>query len=394
MMVAVVMTLLAGFICLIWASRHVKLEIERRSGFQLTPDYPGPPSPPPKLSVLVAGKDEEANIEPCLRSLMMQEYPNLEIIVCDDRSEDATGEIIDRLAGQDERIRAIHVTELPAGWTGKNHAMHKASQLAEGEYLLFIDADCRQLSSRSLAVAMQLMIDRKAGFLCLLPNLEMKGFWENVVQPIGSGILMVWFEPDKVNNPRKPHAYANGAFMLLRRNVYDAIGGHAAVHDVMQEDMTMGQLAKKKQLGLSVARSSGLYTVRMYTSFGQIMRGWTRIFYGSFPNMGRLTLSLILILMTGIFPYITAAVGLWRAEPGFFGGSWSWWRVCGVLGCVTIGLQLTLMARFYRLIHVRWELFWTYPLGSLLTAWTIIRAMLKHLPGAKITWKGTTYDNK
>ena len=199
---------------------------------------------------------------------------------------------------------------------------------------------------------------------------------------------MVWFDPKKVNNPRKPHAYANGAFMLMRRDVYDAIGGHVAVKNVMQEDMTMGKIAKEKRLGLNVVRSWGLYNVRMYSSFGQTMKGWMRIFYGSFPSIPRLTLSLLLILLVGIFPYIAAGLGLalMKTDP--------WWKVCGVLGCVTAGLQLTLMARFYKLIHVRWELFWTYPLGSLLIAWTIIRAMLKHLPGAKLTWKGTTYDNR
>ncbi len=386
-MIAVILTVLAGLVCLIWLSRHVQLEVERRVGFQLTPDYPGPPSPAPKLSVLVAGKDEENNIETCLRSLMMQEYPDLEIIVCDDRSEDATGEIIDRLAEEDSRIRAIHVEELPEGWMGKNHAMHKAFELATGDFLLFIDADCRQLSPRCLSVAMQLLHDRKGGFLCLLPNLEMKSFWENVVQPVGSGILMVWFDPRKVNNPRKKHAYANGAFMLMSREVYNTIGGHAAVRDVMQEDMTMGKIAKEKKLGLSVARSWGLYNVRMYSSFSQTMKGWTRIFYGSFPNMRRLVLSLMVILVVGLLPYVTAGVGLSLANTD------KWWRVCGLLGCIAIGLQLTLMARFYKLIHVRWELFWTYPLGSLLTAYTIIRAMLKHLPGSTLTWKGTTYNN-
>ncbi len=382
------MTILAGLICLVWVSRHVKLEYERRNGFQLTAEYPGPPSPAPKLSVMVACKDEEANIETCLRSLLMQEYPNLEIIACNDRSEDATGEIIDRLAAEDSRISAIHVSELPDGWKGKNHAMHLASEQATGEYLLFIDADCQQLSPRSLAVAMQLMHDREAGLLCLLPNLEMNGFWENVVQPVGSGILMVWFEPEKVNNHSKPHAYANGAFMLFCRDVYNEIGGHLAVRNVLQEDMRLGQLAKQKKLGLSVARTLGLYSVRMYTSLGEIMQGWTRIFYGSFPSLARLTLSLVLIVMVGLYPYISAAVGLSLAKTNI------WWLICSCLGGLAICLQLTLMMRFYKLIHVRWELFWTYPLGALLTTWTIIRAMSKHLPGGKVTWKGTTYSHK
>ena len=387
-MMAIVMTILAGLVTLIWVSRHIQLELERRNGFELTEDYPCPAGEIGKISVLIAAKDEQANIAPCIETLLVQDYPNLEIIVCNDRSDDATGEIIHKFAAEDSRIRAIDVAELPPGWKGKNHAMHLASQLATGEYLLCIDADCKQLSPRSLSVAMQLMADRQAGLLCLLPNLEMKGFWENVVQPVGSGILMVWFDPKKVNNPRKPHAYANGAFMLFRRDVYDAIGGHEALRDVMQEDMAIAGLVKQRQLGLSVARSNGLYSVRMYTTFAQTIQGWTRIFFGSFPSLTRLTISLTLILMVGLFPYLAAAMGLSLGEGD------NLWRVCGYLGVATVVLQLTLMAGFYRLIRVRWELFWTYPLGVLLTAWTIFQAMLKHIPGAKITWKGTAYSQR
>jgi len=358
-MMAIVMTILAGLVTLIWVSRHIQLELERRNGFELTEDYPCPAGEIGKISVLIAAKDEQANIAPCIESLLMQDYPNLEIIVCNDRSDDATGEIIHKFAAEDSRIRAIDVAELPPGWKGKNHAMHLASQLATGEYLLCIDADCKQLSPRSLSVAMQLMADRQAGLLCLLPNLEMKGFWENVVQPVGSGILM-----------------------------YDAIGGHEALRDVMQEDMAIAGLVKQRQLGLSVARSNGLYSVRMYTTFAQTIQGWTRIFFGSFPSLTRLTISLTLILMVGLFPYLAAAMGLSLGEGD------NLWRVCGYLGVATVVLQLTLMAGFYRLIRVRWELFWTYPLGVLLTAWTIFQAMLKHIPGAKITWKGTAYSQR
>jgi hypothetical protein len=118
------------------------------------------------------------------------------------------------------------------------------------------------------------------------------------------------------------------------------------------------------------------------------MHGWTRIFFGSFPTLARLGISLALILMVGLFPYLAAILGLALGETN------PWWRLCGYLGIVAVGLQLTLMARFYRLVHVRWELFWTYPIGVLLTAWTIFRAMLKHLPGAKITWRGTAYTHR
>ncbi|MCK5557685.1 MAG: glycosyltransferase, partial [Candidatus Hydrogenedentes bacterium] len=224
-------------------------------------DDPGPPNPAPKVSVIVAGKDEEDNIEACLRSLAEQDYPNFEIIVCDDRSADGTGAIIDRLAEGDKRIRAVHIDHLPDGWKGKNHALQQGSDLATGEYFFFTDADCRHISPRSLSVAMQLLLDRKAGLLSVLPTLEMKGFWENVVQPVCSGVMMIWFDPNRVNRPESSTANANGAFVLLPRDVYDKIGRHAAIKNILQEDLALAHLVKQKKLGLLVARSSGLYVV-------------------------------------------------------------------------------------------------------------------------------------
>jgi chlorobactene glucosyltransferase len=383
------LTILSGLIALVWTTRHLLLGRESKGGVVLTPNLPGPPNPAPRMSLIVAGKDEEANIESCVRSLLMQDYPNFEVIACNDRSRDRTGEILDRLAAEDQRLRVIHIADLPDGWKGKNHAVHQASRLAEGQYLFFTDADCRQISPRTISVAMQYLQDTGAGLLSILPNLNMRGFWENAVQPACSGVMMIWFRPDKVNNPAKPHAYANGAFMLMRRDAYDRIGGHEAVRDALQEDMTIARKVKQAGLGLTVTRSDGLYDVRMYTSIQQIIAGWTRIFYGSFPTLGRLCLSLLLVLMMGVLPYVTAAVGLSLAAAGT--APVGWWKACGIVGLAAVLIHLSVIARYYHLIRARTSFFWTYSLGALLMVYILLRAMSKHLPGAKVTWKGTIY---
>jgi cellulose synthase/poly-beta-1,6-N-acetylglucosamine synthase-like glycosyltransferase len=384
-----VLTGLVAGVGLIWASRHIKIALEKRHGFLLTPDYPGPPNPPPKVSLLVAAKDEEANLDACLESLLAQDYPDLEIIAVNDRSEDRTGEILDRHAAGSDRLRAVHVTDLPGGWKGKNHAMHVGMQHATGELLLFTDADARMLSSRAVSVAVQLLHDLGAGFLCLLPNLEMKGFWEGMIQPVASGVMMIWFEPARVNNPRRRTAYANGAFMLMRREVYRALGGHEAVKDDIQEDMEFARLAKQQGLGLTVARCRDLFTVRMYTTLGQMFRGWTRIFLGCFRSKTRLAVSLLLVLLMAVLPTGALLAGLIGGLAGLEPAEAFW--ALGLAGLIVVAMQSTVVVRFWRMVGANPRLFWSYTPGSILIAGCLLAALLKHLPGAKLTWKGTTY---
>ncbi|MBN1554259.1 MAG: glycosyltransferase [Phycisphaerae bacterium] len=385
----VILSVLCGLIACIWTTRHIRIAREKRAGTLLSPEHPGPPESAPKVSLIVAGKDEEANIETCIRSLLSQDYPDFEVIACNDRGTDATGEILDRLAAEDSRLRVIHVNELPPGWKGKNHALHLASRVASGECLFFTDADCRLTSPRTISVAMRELENRGVGLLSILPNLAMKGFWENAIQPACSGVMMIWFEPGKVNNPAKKHAYANGAFILMRRDAYDAVGGHEAIRDVLQEDMTLARRVKHAGLGLAVVRSVGLYDVRMYTSLGQILRGWVRIFFGSFPSVIKLFAPLLLILLMGLLPYATAAVGLSLFGAGVAPGCW--WLAAGLVGSAAAVLQLSVIFRYYHLIYADPKFFWTYPLGSFIMALILLAAMTKHLPGAKLTWKGTAY---
>ncbi|OPX22022.1 MAG: hypothetical protein B1H04_05635, partial [Planctomycetales bacterium 4484_123] len=144
-----------------------------------------------------AAKDEQANIGRCVRTLLEQDYPDFEVIVVNDRSTDETAEIVQRLAEEDRRLRLINVGELPAGWCGKNHAMHVGIARARGEYICMMDADCRQTSRHSLRAAVAYALDSGTDLLSVLPNLELVGFWENVVQPVCGGIMMIWFSPEK-----------------------------------------------------------------------------------------------------------------------------------------------------------------------------------------------------
>ncbi len=384
------LTVVLGLVGLVWASRHLAIS---RANRLLPPLHSGMYRASngdvlPRISVLVAAKDEEANIEACVRSWMAQDYPDFEIIVINDRSGDRTAAIIDGLAREDSRVKALHVRELREGWFGKNNAMRVGMEQAAGQWLCFSDADCVQTSPRSLVVAMRHAMEQGSEFLSVLPLLEMHGLWEQIIQPACGGIMMLWFNPMKVNDPRRPHAYANGAFMLMSRGCYDRLGGHEPVKTEVNEDMHMARRAKAMGLRLRVVTNSNLYSVRMYNSFAQAWRGWSRIFYGCFGSFRRLIVSLLVILFVSLLPWASLVGG----AIGLLAGS----NAAG-LGRMTIfaaaacALQLSVLVRFYRISRVSPWLAPTYPIAAVLAAGMLVSA-IKRLGGmGTTTWRGTTY---
>lgn len=384
---AVILTVITSLVSLIWSSRHIKIYKENKNGFILDSDCPGPPPDAPLISVVVAAKDEEATIESCVRTMLSQDYPNFELIVCNDRSEDRTADIVEKICDEDTRLKLINIEELPEGWCGKNNAMQIGIGASSGEWICMIDADCRQLSSRTLSVALEQAISTNTDMLSILPTLEMKGFWENVVQPVCSGVMMIWFDPDKVNSPAHKSAYANGAFILISKDAYEKIGTHEAIKGCINEDMHMASEAKGKGLRLKVVRSEELYTVRMYTSLKAIIQGWSRIFFGTFGTLKRLVASFALMFCMGPLPYLTAAVGLTLYATG---GSTAW-LVAGLAGSAAAIIQMSVIFRFYRILQGRPCLFWTYCLGCVITLYAIVKAIGNLRSGAKLVWKNTHY---
>jgi len=390
MTAGVILTSLSCLVCLLWAARHLVINGHQRRQMALGPDYSGPPANAPAISVIVAAKDEAQNIEPCLRSLLKQDYPDFEIIVCNDRSLDDTAAIIQRIAGEDARVQLVNIETLPAGWYGKNHALVKGFEAARGEWICTTDADCRQLSTRTLSVAMQYAMDSGADLLSVLPVMETHSFAEEIIQPVCGGVMMVWFDPGRVNDPRKSTAYANGAFMLMRRSSYEAIGTHEAIKGILMEDLHIARRIKQAGMNLKVVQGIGLYTVRMYTSLKEIVRGWSRIYFGSFRTPGRLAGSLALLVVMGLLPYAAVGVGFALAATG--ARAVGWWMACGLAGLAAAAMQLGIIFRFYKLIGARKSLAWTYPLGCIGAIAAVLMAIGKLLPGAKVTWRGTSYE--
>jgi hypothetical protein len=279
---------------------------------------------------------------------------------------------------------------------GKNNAMREAVARATGEWLCFTDADCTLVSPRCLRIAMNYAIQQGADFLSVLPAHDAQSFWEAVVQPACSGIMMIWFNPMKVNDPAKKAAYANGAFMLMRRDCYEAIGGHEAVKAEFNEDMHMARLAKQAGRRLCVVSNDDLYTVRMYGSLRATWAGWSRIFYGCFGTLRRLALALAVVSVMSLLPWVTLVVSLvvvCLASTGPIAapasGGWTWLAALSCGACIA---QVTVMLRFYALNHTPAVYGLLYPLGAAVGFGALVNAIRRLRHRATITWRGTTYQ--
>jgi glycosyltransferase involved in cell wall biosynthesis len=238
---------------------------------------------PPDVSIIVPSRNEAAGLADCLRTLVGQRDLNCEIIVVDDHSSDGTRAVAEGFA-----VHVIAADRLPEGWSGKCNAAWDGARVAHGRWLLFTDADTKH-TSNSIASGLQEARDKAADLLSYSPKQEVVSLAERALMPVIFGELATTYPPEEVCDPSSPIAAANGQYLLVRREVYDAIGGHAAVATCILEDV---ELAKRvKQAGYKLwFRYSDVVSTRMYRSFGEMWEGWTKNLALLFHNPPRLAL--------------------------------------------------------------------------------------------------------
>ena len=352
-----------------------------------------PPIDPPLISVCVPARNEERNIRACVESILAQDYPNVEVIVLDDRSTDATPQILQQLSTQSNRLKIIHGADLPKGWAGKPHALFQTSAAAHGDWLCFVDADTF-LSPNTLSACYTKAIETKADMFTIMTFQILGSFWEKVVMPIVMTALSVGFSPRKVNDPSTQDAIANGQFILIRRSVYDAIGGHASVKDQIVEDKAIAEQIKWNGYRLVVANGYAVARTRMYTSLSEMWEGWTKNIYLGLRNRP----SLMLLGAVGAFLALFAAVilplwpmlgvlwylrgGGWLALTVVFEAIVLWTLVIYMRARVALGMGIS---PWYAL---------TLPLGSAVFAAMMITSTWRVLSGKGVLWKGRRYALK
>jgi chlorobactene glucosyltransferase len=364
----------------------------------VTPTAIPPGQQPPLISVIIPARDEARNIRRCLAALLVQDYPCYEIIVVDDRSTDETLSILGQIQAEQTALAAqagsvqphlqvVAGADLPAGWAGKPHALQQGVAIACGEWFCFIDADTfaspELLSSAYLTAA-----QHDAHMFSMLTRQELLTFWERAILPLVFTALGVGFPARRVNDPSKPDAIANGQFILIRRDVYEATGGHAAVRQRIDEDRALAQTVKGAGYRLLLANGWQVATTRMYTGFSEIWEGWTKnIFLGMRDQLSLLSFGAFVGLLGALALPAWLLLGvLWLLGGGG--------PVAGIVAAQALLVWAALLysrAQASRAFEIPQAYALTLPLGAFILTAMMFASTFKVLSGRGVSWRGRTY---
>ncbi len=325
----------------------------------------------PRVSVIIPARDEERTIERTVRAFLAQTYPEVEIVVVNDRSVDRTGEILARF----ETILVVHNEEPPPGWLGKPWALHQGSHHATGELLLFVDADVIY-EPDALTSAVAHLDTCDAALLSLFPRLEMHGFWEHVVMPnlavFAFSFLPLWL----ANRTRIPLlAVGGGPGNLVRRQDYEAVGGHEPLKDAVVDDVALARLLRRGGRRTETVRAEDRITVRMYHGLAEILRGFTKnAFAVCGYNYFVAALFLSLAFVFHLLPFVLALAGNLFA-----------------IAAVAI-IALTRVVLFASIGYRLDSALLGHPLMIGAWCWILLRSVWFTGIRRRLHWRGRTYD--
>lgn len=350
----------------------------------------------PRVSVVIAARNEARNLREALGSILALDYPDHEVIVVDDRSEDGTAEILreltaaspserasetapettSRRAEHGPRLQVLRVTELPPGWLGKNHALWEGSRLATGELILFTDADV-VMEPSALARAVALLEGHRLDHLAVTPRMEMRG---TLLSMFGVAFMLffsLFARPWKARDPRSRCHIGIGAFNLIRAAAYRAVGGHATIRMRPDDDLKLGKILKKAGFRQEVAYGADFISVEWYTTLREAVRGLEKNVFAGCDYRVSVALSGVLFhLAASVWPYIAVFVteGATRV----------------LYGAVVVLLTALLadLAGFHR--ARRWHAI-GFPVTAAIFAWIVLRTTALNLLRGGITWRGTFY---
>jgi glycosyltransferase involved in cell wall biosynthesis len=333
-----------------------------------------PASGGPLLSVIVPARNEEVTLGACLRSLVAQTGVTFEIIVVDDGSTDRTREIAQSYGG----IQVIEPVPLPDGWSGKNNAMMSGAKHAQGKWLLFTDADTVHLPG-SLARSVEEAQKQSASLLSYSPEQEVQGFWERAVMPVIFADLAARYSPSQVSDPNSPAAAANGQYLLVSREAYDAVGGHASVAKTLLEDVAFARAVKTSGRKIFFRYGGDAVRTRMYRSFAQLKEGWTKNLALLFPSPLRLAVLRLVEFLLIAVSFVAAVFEEFRNRP----------LLAFALFVLSLALSIIFLKRIQK-AHFPAQANRVALFGLPIFAYLLLRSSVSYKQG-KVEWKGRTY---
>jgi cellulose synthase/poly-beta-1,6-N-acetylglucosamine synthase-like glycosyltransferase len=330
-----------------------------------------------KISLIFAARDEEEKLPGALETLMKIDYPNLEIIAVDDRSEDGTAKILDDFAARHERLKVIHISNLPADWLGKPHALQNGYEAAGGAWLLFTDADVRFRADtlrRSITLANELRLEH----LTLFGDVEMSGFWETILLTYFAMAFNLATQPHRVSNPNSRAYVGVGAFQMVKRKAYERAGTHRRLAMEVVDDLKLGKIVKQSGFRSGVAIAQDAVSVRWHAGARKLVRGVEKNFFaGAQYNLVLVGVQVLSLLWFNVLPVL----GL------VFGHGW----VRG-LAAVSVLVPLCFHIGVDVVMRVSPLYCMTYPLGAVMFAYMLLRSTVITLRQRGIIWRGTFYS--
>ncbi|HEX2079541.1 MAG TPA: glycosyltransferase family 2 protein [Longimicrobium sp.] len=367
---------LAALTAFIHVASFVELARGGRALKQLHLLPPGDPAEIPSVSIVIAARNEERGMEPALRSVLALQGARIEVIVVDDRSDDATGAILDRMAAANPRLRVVHVAELPPGWLGKNHALWLGARAARGELLLFTDADVVMAPDTVLRAA-EHMQREQLDFLAAAPRVVMPGVLLQTFGVVFTIFFSLYTRPWKARDPRSPAHIGIGAFNLVRAEAYRRMGTHQAIAMRPDDDLKLGKLAKKHGCAQDFVIAAEQISVEWYHSVRETVRGLRKNgFAGVDYRLWMVAGATIGMLLLYVWPW----VAVWTAD--------GWTRV---LYAVAIGIMLLMYAGS---AAAQGSPVWRgvlFPAASVMFLFVVWNATLYALVNRGIEWRGTHY---
>lgn len=339
-----------------------------------------PASPPfPRVSIVIAARNEEREIRDALYSVLHQDYPNYEIIAVDDRSDDRTGAILDEMQKEFPRFQVLHIAELPDGWLGKNHALYSGANAATGELLLFGDADVKYLPS-ALSRAVGYMQRNGVDHLTVAPHLEPGTVPLSLAVQYFFLAFAFYMRPWKARDPKSRHFMGIGAFNLIRRTAYEKAGTIARIALRPDDDIMLAKILKQSGASQHVATGEEMLSVKWYTTLPEMIHGLQKNTFAA--------LKYSIILATGAV-VANVVLNIWPFVAVFV--------TTGLLRTLNFAVCLMLMALYaggaYRMRGRPW-LAIAYPVAAAIFIYIIATATLRTVFGRGIAWRGTRYSLK
>ena len=367
--------LLPGAVALFCVAVLVELVWGFRRLTQLR-DVPPALDPAPSVSIVVAARDEERNVEEAVRSLLRLDYPRYELVVVNDRSTDRTGDILRGVAAREPRLQVVDITELPKGWLGKNHALHLGAGRATGELLLFTDADII-FDPTALTRAVALMQRLRADHLAVAPELILP----SIPLTVFVNYLFVWMflalRPWKTMDPGS-YAYTGiGAFNLVTAATYRAIGGHSRIAMRPDDDLMFGKVVKRSGFRQLVALGLGLIRVEWYRTLGEAIRAFRKNTFAALNYSVVLAGACVLGNFAGAWLFLLPFIA---EGPG------------QVLYGISVAALIAASAWHARVMRMKPWLAPLYPVAALVSGVVIGSIVARTLWSRSIDWRGTSYS--